>query len=83
VALAAGLDCVEKRPGLEVRTLGRPVRSQSIYRLRYPRYSYVLVPRITEIFHLDLLFPNKLILLTDVLYVFLKVRSVVRMVPEL
>jgi hypothetical protein len=37
----AGLDDVEKRvfltlPGLELRPLGRPSRSQSLYRLRYP-----------------------------------------------
>jgi hypothetical protein len=37
----AGLDDVEKRkfltlPGLELRLLGRPARSQSLYRLRYP-----------------------------------------------
>jgi hypothetical protein len=37
----AGLDDVEKResltlPGLELRPLSRPVRSQSLYRLRYP-----------------------------------------------
>jgi hypothetical protein len=37
----AGLENVEKRkfltlPGLELRLLGRPVRSQSLYRLRYP-----------------------------------------------
>jgi hypothetical protein len=37
----AGLDAVGKRkfltlPGLEVRPLGRPARSQSLYRLRYP-----------------------------------------------
>jgi hypothetical protein len=37
----AGLDEVEKRkflplPGLEIRPLGRPARSQSLYRLRYP-----------------------------------------------
>jgi hypothetical protein len=36
----AGLDDVEKRkflipPGLELRLLGRPARSQSLYRLRY------------------------------------------------
>jgi hypothetical protein len=36
----AGLDSAEKRkfltlPGLELRPLGRPVRSQSLYRLRY------------------------------------------------
>jgi hypothetical protein len=37
----AGLDDVENRkfltlPGLELRPLGRPARSQSLYRLRYP-----------------------------------------------
>jgi hypothetical protein len=37
----AGLDDVEKRkfltlPGLELRPLGCPARSQSLYRLRYP-----------------------------------------------
>jgi hypothetical protein len=37
----AGLDIVEKRkfltlPRLELRSLGRPARSQSLYRLRYP-----------------------------------------------
>jgi hypothetical protein len=37
----AGLDDLEKRkfltlPGLEIRPLGRPARSQSLYRLRYP-----------------------------------------------
>jgi hypothetical protein len=36
-----GLDVVEKRkfltlPVLELRPLGRPARSQSLYRLRYP-----------------------------------------------
>jgi hypothetical protein len=36
-----GLDDVEKRkfltlPGLELRQLGRPARSQLLYRLRYP-----------------------------------------------
>jgi hypothetical protein len=36
-----GLDDVEKRkfstlPGLELRLLGRPARSQSVHRLRYP-----------------------------------------------
>jgi hypothetical protein len=41
----AGLDDVEKRkfltlPGLELRPLGHPVRSQSLYRLCYPG-SYV------------------------------------------
>jgi hypothetical protein len=38
---SAGLDVVEKRkfltlPGLELRPLGRPGRSQSLYRLCYP-----------------------------------------------
>jgi hypothetical protein len=37
----AGMDDVEKRkfltlPGLELRPLDRPARSQSLYRLRYP-----------------------------------------------
>jgi hypothetical protein len=40
----AGLDDVETRkfltlPGLELRPLGRPARSQSLYRLRYPGFS--------------------------------------------
>jgi hypothetical protein len=39
----AGLDDVENRksltlPGLELRPLGRPVRSQSLYRLLYPDF---------------------------------------------
>jgi hypothetical protein len=39
--LRAGLDDVKKRkyltlPGIEFRPLGRPARSQSLYRLRYP-----------------------------------------------
>jgi hypothetical protein len=41
VSPKAGLDDVEKRkfftlPGLELRPLRRPARSQSLYRLRYP-----------------------------------------------
>jgi hypothetical protein len=41
VGTRAGLDDAEKRkflalPGLELRLLGRPARSQSLYRLRYP-----------------------------------------------
>jgi hypothetical protein len=41
VGARAGLDKVEKRKfltilGLELRLLGRPARSQSLYRLRYP-----------------------------------------------
>jgi hypothetical protein len=41
VCPTAGLDDVEKRkfltlPGLETRSIGRPPRSQSLYRLRYP-----------------------------------------------
>jgi hypothetical protein len=37
----AGLDDLEKRkfltlPGLELRSLGRPARSQSLYQLGYP-----------------------------------------------
>jgi hypothetical protein len=39
----AGLDDVEKRKfltlsGLELRPFGRPTRSQSLYRLRYPEF---------------------------------------------
>jgi hypothetical protein len=39
----AGLDDLEKRqflnlPGLEFRSLSRPARSQSLYRLRYPSW---------------------------------------------
>jgi hypothetical protein len=51
----AGLDDVEKRkflplPGLELRHLGRPARSQSLYRpqryrLRYPGSTPVKVPK--------------------------------------
>jgi hypothetical protein len=41
VELSAGLDDMEKRKfltltGLELRPLGRPAHSQSLYRLRYP-----------------------------------------------
>jgi hypothetical protein len=41
VGLRAGLDDVERAKfltllGLELRPLGRPARSQSLYRLRYP-----------------------------------------------
>jgi hypothetical protein len=41
----AGRNDVETRkilplPGLELRPLGRPARSQSLYRLRYPRYMF-------------------------------------------
>jgi hypothetical protein len=43
----AGMDDVEKRklftlPGLELRTLGRPVRSQSLYRLNFLAGSSVM-----------------------------------------
>jgi hypothetical protein len=41
VSPRAGLDYMEKRkfltlPGLELRPLGRPARTQSLYRLSYP-----------------------------------------------
>jgi hypothetical protein len=44
----AGLDTAEKRkfltpPGLELRPLSRPARSQSLYRLRYPGSPLVVV----------------------------------------
>jgi hypothetical protein len=53
----ANLDDVEKRkflilPGLELRTLGRPARSQSLYRLRYPGS---LLPQAS---HSKLFFPS-------------------------
>jgi hypothetical protein len=43
VGLGAGLDDVENRiflppPGLELRPIGRPARSQSLYRLSYPDF---------------------------------------------
>jgi hypothetical protein len=43
----AGLDDMEKRkflilPGLELRILGRPARSQSLYRLRYLGSRYTI-----------------------------------------
>jgi hypothetical protein len=46
--LRAGLGYVEKRkfltlPGLELRPLRRPARSQSLYRLSYPGSSYMQV----------------------------------------
>jgi hypothetical protein len=42
----AGMDAAENRkfltlPGLELRPLGRPARSQSLYRLRYPDSSVI------------------------------------------
>jgi hypothetical protein len=45
----ACLDDVEKiqfliLPGLELRPLGRPARSQSLYRQRYPDSSAIEVP---------------------------------------
>jgi hypothetical protein len=43
-----GMDDVEKRkfltlPRLEPIPLGRPARSQSLYRLRYPGYLYIYI----------------------------------------
>jgi hypothetical protein len=43
----AGLDDVEKKkfltqPGLELRPLGRPARSQSLFRMRYPGSQYTI-----------------------------------------
>jgi hypothetical protein len=43
----AGLDDTKKRkflppPGLELRSLGRPARSQLLYRLRYPMYQSII-----------------------------------------
>jgi hypothetical protein len=47
----AGLDYVEKRkfltlPTLELRPLGRPARSQSLYRLRYPGFFKVTAVKV-------------------------------------
>jgi hypothetical protein len=42
----AGLNAVKKFltvPGLELRPLGRPARSQSLYRLRYPGSYYAVM----------------------------------------
>jgi hypothetical protein len=49
----AGLDDVEKRkflppPGLGIPTLGRPARSQSLYRLSYPDPYYKTHNQIKE-----------------------------------
>jgi hypothetical protein len=48
VDLRAGLDDVEIRkfltlPGLELRFLGRPARTQSLYRLRFPGFCKIIV----------------------------------------
>jgi hypothetical protein len=48
VDLRAGMDDVENTEfltllGLELRPLGRPARSQSLYRLRYPGSRYVCI----------------------------------------
>jgi hypothetical protein len=56
----AGLDDVEKRnfltlPGLELRPLGRPARSQSLYRLRHPGsrfYHVICLIMLVNTFHL-------------------------------
>jgi hypothetical protein len=44
----AGLEVVEKRkflilPRLELRPLGRPARSQSVYRLSYPGFLHIYI----------------------------------------
>jgi hypothetical protein len=43
VGLPADLEDVKRKflilPGLELQSLGRPARSQSLYRLRYPGFS--------------------------------------------
>jgi hypothetical protein len=54
----AGLDDVENRkfltlPGLELRLLGRPARSQSLYRLRYPGFTIVLFNHTKQKFHMS------------------------------
>jgi hypothetical protein len=50
----ASLDDVEKRkfftlPGLELRPLGGPAGSQSLYRLRYPGSLYILHLYVTSV----------------------------------
>jgi hypothetical protein len=58
----AGLDDVENRKfltllGLELRILGRPARSQSLYQLRYPgslnSIKFVLLIQLTDLFCLQ------------------------------
>jgi hypothetical protein len=49
VGPTACLDDVEKTkfvtlPGLELRTVGRSARSQSLYRLRYPGTGLIIIP---------------------------------------
>jgi hypothetical protein len=51
VGTRGGLDAVEKRkfltlPGLELRPLDRPARSQSLYRLRCPGSNKLRVPNL-------------------------------------
>jgi uncharacterized membrane protein YagU involved in acid resistance len=60
VGTRAGLDDVENRkfltpPGLELRPLGHPARSQSLYRLRYPGSREVIYALVHLIFHIILL----------------------------
>jgi hypothetical protein len=48
IGLGTSLDGVERRkilplPGLEIRPLGRPARSQLLYRLRYPVSSNYII----------------------------------------
>jgi hypothetical protein len=54
----ADVDDVEKRkfltlPGIELRTLGRPAHSQSLYRLRYP--GSVILYKMHNRFHFELM----------------------------
>jgi hypothetical protein len=53
-----GLDDVKKRkilppPGLEIRPLGHPARSQSLYRVRYPDYKINRMPVFNKIMKIN------------------------------
>jgi hypothetical protein len=54
----AGLDDLEKRkfltlPGLQLRPLGHPARSQSLYRLSYPGSSRSVFQNFLKIYEVD------------------------------
>jgi hypothetical protein len=71
VGLKAGLDAAEERTflillGLELRTLGHPARSQSLYRLSYPESNINAVHK----------FPHKNDRLVSVLLVYFKFSSI-------
>jgi hypothetical protein len=64
----ASLDDLEERkfltlPGLELRTIGRPARSRSVYRLHYPGYPISLRSILTLSTHLRFGLPSSSFLL--------------------